>query len=223
MVPRSRGMMAGWIVVALLGHPAAAAENPIEGDLRDLRVGATVEDLPVDGYVDLACGNDGAAPGAELAGWSAFQQCPAEPSGLREVTFRYDESKQPWAEVNDTWEGTKVAGHPVIPSLLIDDDGIVQGIRIITDPDARLYLKKKAFLLPIRIMGRYGRDGWDCTEAEPSDGKTPVGGMFIDRHCEKIYRDRHLIIDTDLYRTAEQQGRQFTGATRLEIFKIEES
>ena len=50
--------------------------------------------------------------------------------------------------------------------------GVVQGIRIVTDPEARMYLKKKAFLLGIRVMGRYGRDGWTCTEAEPGAGRT---------------------------------------------------
>ena len=121
--------------------------------------------------------------------------------------------------LGDRWEGTKVAGHPVIPSLLVDDGGVVQGIRIVTDPDTRMYLKKKAFLLGIRVMGRYGRDGWTCTEAEPGAGRKPVGGLFIDRHCEKVFHDRRLILDTDLYRTADQQGQEFTGATRLEIFK----
>jgi hypothetical protein len=44
--------------------------------------------------------------------------------------------------------------------------------------------------------------------------------MFIDRRCEKVFHDRRLILETDLYRTAEQGGEEFTGATRLEIFKI---
>jgi hypothetical protein len=108
----------------------------------------------------------------------------------------------------------------VIPSLLIDDGGVVQGIRIVTDPEARLYLRKKAFLLGIRVMGRYGRDGWRCVEAEPGEGRAPVGGMFIDRRCEKIFHDRRLILETDLYRAAGQEGREFTDATRLEIFQI---
>jgi hypothetical protein len=82
-----------------------------------------------------------------------------------------------------------------------------------------MYLKKKAFLLGIRVMGRYGRDGWTCTDATPGD-KAPVGGMLIDRRCEKIFHDRRLILETDLYRTADQQGQAFTDATRLEIFKI---
>lgn len=218
MIRRLPGISIAALICALGAAPAGAAEDPLEGDLRDLRVGMTVAELPAEGYVDLACGSDGGAPGAALGSWAEFEQCPPDANGLREVTFAYAES--PLAELGDRWEGTKVAGHPVIPSLLIDDAGVVQGIRIVTDPDTRLYLKKKAFLLGIRVMGRYGRDGWTCTEAEPADGRTPVGGMFIDRHCEKVFHDRRLILETDLYRTAEQEGREFTGATRLEIYKI---
>ena len=43
--------------------------------------------------------------------------------------------------------------------------------------------------------------------------------MFIDRLCEKIFHDRKLIMKVDLYRTAEQEGRDFTGSTRFEIHK----
>ena len=204
-----------WLLVA---GAAGAAEDPLDGDLRDLRVGMSVAELPTSGYVDLACGSDGGAPGTALASWAEFERCPPDAAGLHEVTFAYAES--PLAQLGDRWEGTKVAGHPVIPSLLVDDGGVVQGIRIVTDPDTRMYLKKKAFLLGIRVMGRYGRDGWTCTEAEPGAGRKPVGGLFIDRHCEKVFHDRRLILDTDLYRTADQQGQEFTGATRLEIFKV---
>jgi hypothetical protein len=206
------------LVWVLIAGPARAAEDPQEGDLRDLRVGMSVAELPAEGYVDLACGSDGGAPRAALASWAEYARCPRDAAGLHEVAFAYAAS--PLAEVGDRWEGTKVAGHPVIPSLLIDDRGVVQGIRIVTDPDTRMYLKKKAFLLGIRVMGRWGRDGWTCTEAEPGGGRTPVGGLFIDRRCEKVFHDRRLILETDLYRTAEQQGQEFTGATRLEIFKI---
>jgi hypothetical protein len=218
MTRRLLGMSLAALLNALIAAPASAADDPLEGDLRDLRVGMSVAELPTEGYVDLACGGEGGTPGTALASWSEFGRCPPDAAGLHEVAFVYAES--PLAELGDRWEGTKVAGHPVIPSLLIDDGGVVQGIRIVTDPDARMYLKKKAFLLAIRVMGRYGRDGWTCTEAAPGAGRTPVGGLFIDRHCEKVFHDRRLILDTDLYRTADQQGQDFTGATRLEILKL---
>ncbi len=220
MIGRLRGMIVTGLLCALAAAPAAvrAAEDPLEGDLRDLRVGMTVDQLPAEGYVDLACGSNGRAPGAALARWAEFARCPPDAAGLHEVTFAYAESRL--AELGERWEGTKVAGHPVIPSLLIDDQGVVQGIRIVTDPKARMYLKKKAFLLGIRVMGRYGREGWTCTEAKPGGGRSPVGGVFIDRHCEKTFHDRRVILETALYRAADQQGQEFTDETRLEIFKL---
>ena len=196
------------------GLAANAAEDPRDGDLRDLRVGVAVDQLPAEGYVDFACGNDGGEPGQVLAGWQDFTRCPADERGLHEVAFGFAESAL--AALGDRWEGTKVAGHPVITSLLIDDAGIVQGLRIVTDPEARLYLKKKAFLFGLRVMGRYGRDGWACADAAPGD-RQPVGGMLIDRRCEKRYEDRRLILETELYRAPDQTGREFTGASRLEI------
>lgn len=194
-----------------------AAEDPLEGDLRDLKVGMSVDALPVERYVNFACGGGGGEPGAAIAGWNDFAQCPAGQDGLHEVAFEYAEDN-PWAAVSDKWEGTKVAGHPVQPSLLITDDGMVKGIRIVTNGQ-RLYLKKKAYLLPIRIMGRYGRDGWTCEEHQPGAGRTAIGGMFIDRLCEKSFHGRKLIMKVDLYRTAEQHGQDFTGSTRFEIYK----
>ena len=205
------------LATAVFGGPLAAAEDPEDGDLRDLRVGVSVDQLPVEGYTGFACGHDGGAPGPALAGWHDFRRCPADAQGRHEVVFAFAES--PLAPLGDRWEGTKIAGHPVIPSLLIDDRGVVEGLRVVTDPDARLYLKKKAFLFGIRVMGRYGRDGWQCTEAPPGDGRSSVGGMYIDRRCEKTWRDRRLILDTDLYRAAGQEGQEFTGASRLEILQ----
>ena len=200
---------------------ALSAEDPLKGDLRNLSVGTKIADLPKERFINFACGANGGEPTTELSGWQDYATCPASEDGLHEVAFEYADDN-PWAAVNDKWEGTKVAGHPVQPSLLITGDGVVKGIRIVTN-GRRMYLKKKAYLLPIRIMGRYGRDGWDCEDAEPSDGKTAIGGMFIDRHCEKIFHDRHLVMDVDLYRTAGQEGKDFTGVTKFEIYKRDAS
>ena len=94
---------------------------------------------------------------------------------------------------------------------------MVRGLRIVTDPGERMYLKKKAYLFYIRVMGRYGQDGWRCEEKEPEPGYRPVGGMYIDRRCEKRWQDRDLILETQLFRAPGQEGQAFTGATQLEI------
>lgn len=206
----------------LVAVSATAAENPDKGDVRDLVIGTRVDQLPAEGYVGHACGTNGGPPGTSLQGWSEFRRCAPEPDGLREVAVAFDESRQPLAGINDRWEGTKLAGHPVILSVLLDEAGVVRGIRAVTDPKARPYLKKKAYLLGIRVMGRYGQDGWACTEAPPTD-RTPVGGLLVDRHCEKTYGNRRIVLDTHLYRTAEQHDRDFTSETRLEIRDLNQS
>lgn len=198
--------------LALAGRAGAVAED---GEIRGLRVGVAAASLPIAGFADYAC----VASGAPIAGWSEQARCPPGADGLREVSARYDEAAQPWAAVNDVWEGTKLAGHPVLLSVLFDADGRSQAIRVVTDPKARLFYRKKAFLLGIRIMGRYGRDGWTCAEDPPDPSRTPVGGMLIARQCEKELPDRHLVLRTDLYRGAGQVGRDFTDATRFEIWR----
>lgn len=211
--------LAAWLggLWLLAATPLAAAENPEAGDLRDLKVGIPVNQLPGKGYASFACGHDGAPPGEALTGWQDFARCPADAAGLHEVAFSFDDTADPWATINDRWRGTKVAGHPVIASLLIDGQGLVQGMRMVTDPESPPYLRKKAFLFPIRIMGRYGRDGWQCADRPPAEGRQEIGGMYIDRHCEKTFHDRQLSIDTALYRTAEQTGKRYTDRTRFEI------
>lgn len=198
-----------WAVAG--GRVGAAAEA---GDIRGLRVGVAAADLPLQGFAGFACAADGAA----VEGWAEHRRCPAGADGLREVSVRYDEAAQVWAAVNDSWEGTKVAGHPVLISVLFDDAGMAQAIRVVTDPKARFYLRKKAFLLGLRVMGRYGRDGWTCADDPPAAGRTPIGGMLIARSCAKDLADRRLVLRTDLYRGPGQTGREFTDATRFEIW-----
>jgi hypothetical protein len=205
------------LLAALLARPAGAADDPAEGDIRTLKVGVPVNELSTAGYLGFACVDEQWTRGEALESWAEFEHCPADAAGLHEVAFEYDDSYQEWAPVNDDWEGTKIAGHPVLLSLLIDDAGMVQGIRAVTDPESRMYMKKKAFLLGIRVMGRYGRDGWSCSDRPGVAGRSAVGGMYIDRHCEKDLGDRRILLDTALYRDVGQTGEEFTGRTGLEI------
>jgi hypothetical protein len=47
------------------------------------------------------------------------------------------------------------------------------------DPKARLYVRKKAFLLGLQAKSRYGSDGWVCTDGQPRAGDRPVGGVYL--------------------------------------------
>lgn len=203
-------IVAGGVAACIAGGSALAAEN----DLRDLRVGMTVYDIPADEYVDLVCA---APPARKLAGWPEFHLCPADAAGLRPVLFHFNESLNPLAQVNDKYEGTRVAGHPVVLTLLVDAGGIVDRLRIDSDPKARLFLRKKAHLLALVVRSRYGDEGWQCRELEPTGGAIPVGGVFVNEHCEKAVSGRKFLLDRAVYRRTGQAGSDFVNETHLEI------
>ena len=143
--------LSGTIAAGLLAFQAVTlANSPARteefrgNDLRDIRVGMAAAELGESGYVDFACASD---PKHALAGWISWRDCPSDASGTRAIRFGYDPSI--------SRDGTMVAGHPAILTLLIDDSGHVTGLQIETDPKARLYVRKKAFLLGLQARSRY--------------------------------------------------------------------
>jgi len=195
----------------ILALPVAAQEQT---DLRDFRVGEPVRSLPSSGYIGFACAD---APGEKLSGWAEYAKCPRDATGLHAVGFRYDPVANPMGRINDSYEGTRVAGQPVLLALLISDNGVVDGIRIATDPQARLYLRKKAFLFGLQVRARYGEDGWHCRQDPPAAGEEPVGGVFIKEHCDKVAGTRHLVVDRELYRRTDQKLKDFVGGSQVLI------
>lgn len=199
--------------LALLGAslatgPARAEEN----DLRGLRVGMALDELPATGYAGFACES-----GPALQGWRDYRRCAPDAAGLRAVRFRYDEGENFRGSVNDTYEGTKVGGHPVLLALLLDDAGTVRGLRIESDPAARLFFRKKAHLLAELAKARFGEDGWTCTQMQPSADEEPVGGVFVKEHCEKVTLTRRYLLDRALLRRPGEELRGFTSRSRVEI------
>src|SRR5215471_14394870 len=76
----------------VLGAALGRAEQPSRTpDIWSLKLGAPASALPGKDFIDYACGSDGGPPQQPLAGWSDYGKCPPEPSGLREVYFRYDD------------------------------------------------------------------------------------------------------------------------------------
>jgi hypothetical protein len=200
------------IPVIVTGLPRARADQG--NDLREFRVGMSLEELPSSGYVGLACA---ATPDTTLSRWQDFRACPADAAGHHEVRFRYDENENAHGRVNDHYEGTRVGGHPVLLSLLIGEQGRVDGLRITTDPAARLYMHKKAFLLGMQGKARYGEEGWTCTEGQPGDNEQPVGGVFVKERCEKESPSRHFIIERELYRDPAKDLKEFVDSTTITI------
>jgi hypothetical protein len=193
------------IILFLAIQPAFAQAGP-SYDVRDITVGMPVGEIPNAGYVNLTCASDG---GRKIAAWSAWRECPAEADAMHAVRFEFDPQT--------SREGTMIAGHPVILTALIDDIGTVAGLKIDTDPKARLYMHKKAFLLGAQVKSRYGAEGWACTQGQPEPGEQPVGGLYIRENCTKAVRGRTLVVERDLFRRSDQDVKNFVDQTQVTI------
>jgi hypothetical protein len=196
-----------WQAVAL-AHSPARTEEIGGNDLRDIRLGMAANELAETGYIDFACAVD---PQRTLAGWTNWRDCPADANGTRAIRFGYD----PFT----SRDGTMVAGHPAVLTLLMDDTGHVAGLQIETDPKARLYIRKKAFLLGIQAKSRYGAEGWNCTEGQPSAGDQPVGGVYLKERCTKTVSGRSLTVERNLFRRPDQDIKNFVDETRISILR----
>ena len=200
------GLLA-WQAVAL-AHSPARAEEFGGNDLRDIRLGMAATELAESGYVDFFCAGD---PKRTLSGWKDWRDCAADATGTRSIRFGYDPTT--------SRDGTMVAGHPAVLTLLIDDTGHVAGLQIETDPKARLYIRKKAFLLGIQARSRYGPDGWACSEGQPEAGEQPVGGVYLRERCTKTVSGRSLIVERNLFRRPDQDIKNFVDETRISIVR----
>jgi hypothetical protein len=195
----------GFCAMAPVSAPAQEAS-----DLREFRIGMSAAELPQSGYTDFICGGD---PTRRLADWTSWRTCPADTTGLRAIGFKYDESMRR--------EGTKVAGHPVVLTLVIGGDARVTGLVIETDPKARLFQRKKAFLLGLQAKARYGDEGWSCSQEQPAGDEAPIGETFVKEECTKRISGRSVTVRRELYRNAKEGIRAFVGRTRISILKSE--
>ena len=126
--------------------------SPTRAEVWDLELGTPVDRLP-DAFADYACGTNGGPPSIPLNGWRDFRRCRPDGGGLREVYFRYDDEIEYWAKANniegqmEQYIGTKTYGFPITVSALIDEPGVVRGIRIVTDPRDPTGDRDEAYLL----------------------------------------------------------------------------
>lgn len=177
-------------------------------DLRDITVGMPVGKIPDSGYVNLMCSADTAR---KLPAWSAWRECPADANAFHAIRFDFDPET--------SREGTLVAGHPVVLTALIDESGTIAGLVIDTDPKARLYARKKAFLLGAQVKARYGSEGWTCTRRQPEGNERPVGGIFLKENCRKVVEGRILVVERHLFRRPDQDVKNFVDQTNVRIMR----
>ena len=85
----------------------------------------------------------------------------------------------------EQYSGTKSYRFPVVVSGLIDAQGALAGIRIVSDPRDTSQNRDEAYLLRNFLTARFGRDNWQCQDLELEDGETPVDGVFVKQRCRK--------------------------------------
>jgi hypothetical protein len=238
------------LVFLLICHTAVAEEQPLRrATVWELKLGAHVSAQPAPHeFKSLACGSNGGPPRQQLADWNEFGRCRAEPNGLREIYFEYDDELEYIARARDLereitrWAGTTEAGFSVIVSALIDDAGVIRGIRIVTDsrPDyrnditeANLRKRTDAYQFGGVMAARYDIVATrDCKSLPPADGESAVGDLFVKQRCElaDAARGRRIVVHANLFRKPGQSAvnpqlatqlteGQFESSARLEIFQ----
>lgn len=227
--------------------PATGAEDLRRATVWDLAIGQPISAQPAaEEFRGFACGANGGPPRAQLSGWSDFRRCLAEPSGLHEVYFEYDDEYEYIARAKDLprevarWAGTTEAGFPVMVSALFDEKGVLRGIRVVTDPrpehrneliEANLRKRADAYLLGGMMAARYGIEtARDCRALPAADGESAVGTLFVKQSCERIDAARgvRIAVRASYFRKPGQSGvnpqlptqltqGQFESSARLEI------
>ena len=158
---------------------AASAQNA-PSKIWDIKLGTAIAALPLDNFVDPACGTNGGPPARVLKGFAEFAQCAVErTTGLREVWFRYDDEMEYVARARRSeimvrqYRANSLAGQPIITSLLIDGAGLVQGYRIVNDPRIESNTRIAAFGLADVFKGIAGM-GLQCTDLPLAEGERPI-------------------------------------------------
>lgn len=231
--------VAAVIAVSVFGAGAAVAvaQQISRPRIWDVQLGAHLDELPAAEFVDPACGSNGGPPGAAIGGFPQFALCPQEPeTGLHEIWFSYDDEleyiarafRDPEMVLRDM--ANPVLGHPVVFSFLIDDAGLVQGYRVITDQRAAVEIRRNAATLAVHFKGRFGNDSWTCTDLLPAEGETPIGRQFLKERCEKVVQDQRLVVETHYYhkkgqaaldpRTQLPMVGEFESLARLEVLRV---
>jgi hypothetical protein len=228
-------------------NSAAPAQELRRASVWDLALGQPISAQPSpDAFRGFACGSNGGPPRQRLTGWSDYMRCGAEPGGLHEVYFEYDDEYEYIARARDLerevarWAGTTEATFPVIVSALFDAGGVLKGIRVVTDPrpdhrvdtaDADLRKRDDAYLFGTRMASRFDIDASrDCTALPPAEGESAVGGLFVKQACELAdpAHGRKIALRVNFFRKPGQnafnpqmstqltQG-QFESSARLEV------
>jgi uncharacterized protein YjbI with pentapeptide repeats len=197
----------------------------------NIRLGQHASELPVDEFINFACGTNGGPPSLRLNDWSDYGLCQPEPdTGFREVYFEYDNEIELWAKAHNLptmialYQYTSAYEIPVIVSGLFDDRGFLVGRRIVSDPRVAVDIRERGVSLGGFLLARYGVEGWTCVDNPPAPGEEPYLGTYENRRCEKDIDDpsTHLVLETwNLRRPGERTLDPITNQATVGQFRSE--
>ncbi|MCW5696451.1 MAG: pentapeptide repeat-containing protein [Bauldia sp.] len=210
---RARTAVAALLLGCTVTATTALAQSPpVPMEIFHITLGTSIYAVDEADFWNFACGTNGGPPALPLAGFSAFMSCRPEESGLREVYFEYDDERLYWAKAHRYTEtvaamgaGTRVYGIDAILSVLIDEDGIVEGWRIVADPRPDFVPHDRLFQFGYLALYQFGgEDDWECTDYPPADGRESVDGLFVDRECFQSEGDVERRVRIEHYRKPGQ-------------------
>ncbi len=217
------------------GQTRSVVEPPFS--IWDAELGAPVSIIPPLDVNELSCGTNGGPPSYPLADPEEFTTCKPEETGLREVHFSYDDELDYVARAMDSEyqvlkDGTSVFAHPVVVSVLVDVDSVIQGIRIMTDARASLLNRRRSATLMRNLTAKYKNWNLDCTDLPLAEHEKKIGQHFIKRFCTGRSPDglSSIRLDARYLRKPGQEGVNretrkvnagyFESFTRLEIVRL---
>jgi hypothetical protein len=221
--------LAGWLVLGA-GHAQELATK-----IWDIKLGTPVAGLPLDQFVDPACGTNGGPPSRVLGSFADFALCPPDKAtGLHEVWFRYDDELEYVARARRSeimirlYQANSLGGQPIITSLLIDDSGLVQGYRIVNDPRAAGATRIEAYGLVELFKGMVA-PGLDCVDLPPGPGERPIEHLLVKQVCEvkadgrvtriearRYYKPGQFVVNPNDNRITENE---FESSARIEVYR----
>jgi hypothetical protein len=216
------------------GGESAAQSTSIKIRLWQLVLGTPVTEL-LPQYLDPHCGTNGGPPSTRLANWSAYAACPPDrATGLHEIWFTEDDETEYVGRAYRALgfdpgpaSANVLFNHKVIYSLLVDDDGLVQGYRAFTDPRESTDYRYDAEFVGEALRNVYGYSAFTCTDFAAEEGQNPVDGRFVNQTCVAVTNGLHITIDRRFFRkpgqlvfdpvTRRATEGYFESSTRLEV------
>lgn len=169
----------------------------------DVRLGSPVRDLPVADWVDPACGTNGGPRGQLIELFENFARCPKDAdTGLHEIWFSYDDELELMARaLHDEMQVNRFRANmlfsvPAILSLLVDDSGLIQGYRIISDTRAPPIIRMTAHNVARTLKAMMRVDEANCVNRPPAEGERPFEGVLVKEICRQVTDGRRITVES---------------------------